>query len=131
MNNPKPSFLLIVRRASQGGLIAAGFNISWLFILEYALSITGLPKQFPAAVVISTLLPILAGAVLYYLLAANFSKGKTLFLFIGSAFTILSLFPSFSTSMPDGTPTPNHFALLTIPMHAIAAGIGMYYTTKD
>ncbi len=120
----------ILKAAFQAGLIAAGLNISWLFVLEYFLKIVGLPNGFPVAVVISSILPILLGAIVYFVLQKNFKEANRLFIFIGGSFTALSLFPSFAAQLPDGTATPQHFALLTIPMHFIAGILGLYYITQ-
>jgi hypothetical protein len=124
------SILKVLKAASQGGLIAAGINISWLFILEYSFKITGLPNGFPIAVVISSILPILIGAIVYFFLQKNFKEANKLFIFIGASFTALSMFPSFAVTLPDGTPTPEHFALLTIPMHFVAGFVGLFYITQ-
>lgn len=70
------SILKVLKAASQGGLIAAGINISWLFILEYSFKITGLPNGFPIAVVISSILPILIGAIVYFFLQKNFKEAN-------------------------------------------------------
>jgi uncharacterized protein YneF (UPF0154 family) len=124
------SIFKILKASFQGGLIAAGINISWLFILEYSLKINGLPNGFPIAVVISSILPILIGAIVYYFLQRNFKEANRLFIFIGASFTALSLFPSFAATLPDGTQTPEYFALLTIPMHFIAGFVGLFYITQ-
>ncbi len=128
LNNKKLANIL--KAAFQGGLITAGINISWLFILEYILKINGLPNGFPVAVVISSIVPILIGAFIYFFLQKHFKEANRLFIFIGGSFTAFSLFPSFASVLPDGTPTPEHFALLTIPMHFVAGIIGLYYITQ-
>jgi|694.fasta_scaffold05284_25 hypothetical protein len=125
-----PSLIAIIKAALQGSLIAAGLNIAWLFGVEYYLSIQNLPKGFQVAVVLATIIPILLGSVLYFLLAKNFTEGKRLFLFIGAGFTALSMFPSFQATLPDGNLVPEHWALITVPMHFIAGGIGLYYITE-
>lgn len=124
------SIFNILKAAFQGGLISAGINISWLFILEYALKINGLPQGFPVAVVISSILPILLGALVYFFLQKHFKEANRLFIFIGASFTALSLFPSFAPVLPDGNQSPEYFALLTIPMHFIAGFVGLFYITQ-
>ncbi len=124
------SILKILKAAFQGGLIAAGINISWLFILEYSLNIAGLPTGFAVAIVISSILPILLGAIVYFFLQKHFQEAGRLFIFIGASFTALSLFPSFATTLPDGSLAPEYFALLTIPMHFVAGFVGLFYITK-
>lgn len=118
------------KAALQGGLVAAGVNIAWLYILEFSIGISELPKGFPVAVVISSIIPLLAGASLYVILCKNFLKGEMLFLLLSVGFTIFSLFPSFQTTLPDGHLAPQNFALLTVPMHFFAAVIGLYFLLK-
>jgi len=116
-----------LRAAFRGSLIASGINIAWLFSLEFLLNISGLPKGFPLAVVLSTLIPILLAAVLYVIFVKNFQKGEIMFLVLAAGFALLSLFPSFEPILPDGNPAPANFALLTVPMHFFAAVIGVFY----
>ena len=116
-----------LRAALRGSLIASGINIAWLYSLEYWLNITGLPKGFPLAVVISTLIPILLAALLYVIFVKNFQKGEVMFLLLAAGFALLSIFPSFEPILPDGNPAPANFAMLTVPMHFFAALIGVYY----
>jgi hypothetical protein len=126
-----PNLAPIIKAALQGSLIAAGLNIAWLFGLEYYLAIQNLPKGFQVAVVLATIIPILIGSVVYYILAKNFTEGKRLFLFLGAGFIALSIFPSFQGTLPDGSLVPEHWVLLTLPMHFIAGGIGLYYITGN
>ena len=116
-----------LRAAIRGSLIAAGINIAWLFSLEFGLNISGLPKGFPLAVVLSTIIPVLLGAVLYVVFVKNFLKGEVMFLLLAAGFALLSIFPSFEPILPDGQAAPANFALLTVPMHFFAAVIGVYY----
>ncbi len=124
------TFSKTYKAALQGGLIAAGVNIAWLYVLEFSIGISELPKGFTVAVVISSIIPLLAGASLYVILCKNFLKGETLFLLLSVGFTIFSLFPSFQTNLPDGNLAPQNFALLTVPMHFFAAVIGLYFLLK-
>lgn len=120
----------VLRAALRGSLIASGINIAWLFSLEFILKITGLPKGFPLAVVLSTIIPSILGALLYVIFVKNFKKGEVMFLVLAIGFTLLSLFPSFEPMLPDGNPAPENFALLTVPMHFFAAVIGVFYILK-
>jgi hypothetical protein len=118
------------RAALQGGLIAAGVNIAWHFAAVFTLHITGLPNGFAIAVVLSSVLPLLLGSVVYVLLMNNFFKGKLLFYILSIAFAIFSIFPSFQPVLSDGTLAPANFALLTVPMHFVAAVSGIYFIVK-
>ncbi len=118
------------KAALQGGLVAAGINIAWLYILEFSIGVGELPKGFAVAVVLSSIIPLFAGASLYVILCKNFLKGEMLFLLLSVGFTIFSLFPSFQTTLPEGNLAPKNFALLTVPMHFFAAVIGLYFLLK-
>lgn len=130
MLNENITFWKSLKSGIRGGLIAAGFNVGWLFSLTYFLAIQGIPKGFPIAVVFSTILPIASAALLFAFLLLNFKKGNVLFYLIAAGFTLLSIFPSFQPIFPDGNPAPANFAILTVPMHFFAAIIGVFYIVK-
>lgn len=120
-----------IRAGWRGGLVAAGLNTAWLFTVEYTLEIAGLPKGFTLAVVFSSILPQLPGSLLYVWLQNSFQRGKLLYLILAVAFTGFSMFQSFQPQLPDGTPTPDRFALLTIPMNAMAAICGTWFLFRQ
>lgn len=124
------TYLKSLKVAMQAGLISAGINIAWLYILEFILGITGLPKGFAVAVVLSSILPLLLGALVYVVLVKNFKQGGYLFMILSFGFALFSVFPSFQPLLPDGSKAPLYFALLTVPMHFVVAAIGVYYLTK-
>ena len=130
MIHEKVTFWKSLKSGFKGGLIGAGVNIGWLFSLSYLLNITGLPKGFPVAVVFSTLIPTLLGALLYAFLMINFKKGNLLFYLLAVGFTVLSVFPSFMPLLPDGSAAPANFAILTVPMHFFAALVAVFYIAK-
>lgn len=112
------------------GFWAALLNIAWLFLGKDLLRISHLPKDFPVAVVLSSILPILFSGFVYYLLVRGFSRGYLLFLILGIAFLFFSNFPAFESVLPDGTPAPANFRWLVIPMHLIAGGLPLYFLPK-
>jgi hypothetical protein len=130
MKSKEITFLKSLKSGTRGGLIATGVNIGWLFSISYLLKIQGIPKGFPVAVVFSTMIPLALGALLFAFLLKNFKKGNILFYLIAAGFTILSIFPSFQPLLPDGSKAPNHFAILTVPMHFFAATIGGFFIIK-
>lgn len=119
-----------LKAALRGGLFASGINLIWYFVLEFSLGLSGLPAGFQVAIVISTILPLLLGAVVYALLVKHFLKGQMLYLILAIAFAAFSVFPSFEPVLADGTPTPQNFALLTLPMHGVAAFFGTYFLIR-
>ena len=90
------------------------------------MNISGLPKGFSVAVVMSSIFPVLLASIIYFLLIRNFTRGYLLYMFLGVSFMLLSNFPAFETTLPDGTPTPANFALLVIPMHFVAGLSALY-----
>ncbi|MDZ4667628.1 MAG: hypothetical protein SGJ00_07070 [bacterium] len=119
------SYIQGIKLAIRAGLISAGVNIAWLYVLEFALSISGLPKGFAVAVVLSSILPLILGAIVYVTLIKNFKKGEYVFIMLSFGFAIFSIFPSFQPILPDGNAAPANFALLTVPMHFVVAVIGV------
>ena len=124
------SLVKAFKAALQGGLVSAVINLLWYSLLSITLSFGTLPKGFMVAIVISSVLPLFLGAVVYVLLVKNFLKGQMLYFILATAFAIFSIFPSFQPILPDGSTAPHNFALLTVPMHFIVAVIGSYFLVK-
>ena len=57
---------------------------------------------------------------LYYILARGTTKSTVIFITAGLVFTLVSFAGPLGSSLPDGTPTPDGFAGLTLPMHIVA-----------
>jgi hypothetical protein len=73
----------------------------------------------------SSVMTALVGGIGYFVLAKFMVKDdvkkRTLIFQIGAiVLAVLSLFSSFGPTLPDGTPAPAQFAMLSAPMHIIA-----------
>ena len=128
METIKPTFKQAIVGGLISGVIAAPLNEIWDFIAVAFGSIA--PPNFMVAVVISSIVSLLIGAVLYFLLMKYSKRGRMIFLAVSTVFTLLSLYATMQPVMPDGSATPHGFALLTIPMHLIAGGVAMWGIPK-
>jgi hypothetical protein len=111
------------------GLIAAGLNNIWSFIAQMLGSeaLVG----FPIAVTVSSVFTMLVGAIIYFVFVKISPKGETVFIVIAVIFTLISLYPTFTTTqLQDGTPVGNGFTLLTLPMHIISGGLAVWGIPK-
>lgn len=107
------------------GFIGAGLNNIWSLIAGY-LGAT-IPPGFAIAVTISSFLPILIGAVIFYLLNRFTSKANLIWIALGVGFTLVSFYPVFTTpQLPDGTLVDETFPLLVGPMHAISGFLAVW-----
>jgi Family of unknown function (DUF6069) len=128
METLKPTIVQSLKGGLIAGVIAASLNLAWNFIAQSMGSVA--PPNFTIAVIMSSILPLVLGGVFYFLLLKFTGKGKMIFLIVSGVFTLLSLFGPMQPVMPDGTPTPEGFAMLTIPMHIIAGGAAMWGIPK-
>lgn len=107
------------------GLVSAALNNVWSLIAQ-ALG-SEAPAGFPIAVTISSILPTLIGAVLFFVLVKYLGKGELIFVIIAATFTLVSLIPTINTTeMPDGTVVGAGFTMLTLPMHLIAGAVAIW-----
>lgn len=116
----------VLGTALKTGLLGAIINSIWLQVFLRIFEITGLPKGFEVAVVLSSLFPVLLAGFVYYFLVSSLSRGYALFLVLGIAFLAFSNFPAFDTNLPDGSPMPSNFKWLVIPMHFISGFLALY-----
>ena len=128
METQKPTFTQALKGGLISGVIAAPLNVTWYFIAQSTGSVA--PRHFITNVIVSSIVPLLIGAVLYFSLVKFSKKGKMIFLVISGVFTLASLYSTMQPTMPDGTVTPEGFTLLTLPMHLIAGGIAMWGIPK-
>jgi Family of unknown function (DUF6069) len=128
METQKPTIVQSLKGGLIAGVIAASANLAWNFIAQSMGSVA--PPNFAIAVAMSSILPLVLGGVFYFLLVKFTAKGKMIFLIVSGVFTLLSLYGPMQPMMPDGTPTPEGFAMLTIPMHIIAGGAAIWGIPK-
>ena len=129
METQNPTFLKALKGGAIAGLIGAGLNNIWSLIAN-AMGAT-IPPGFALAVTMSSIFPLLIGAIIYYLLIKYTSKGSMIWLALSIGFTLLSFFPVFKTpQLADGTILDSTFPLLVGPMHAISGFLGIWGIPK-
>jgi hypothetical protein len=106
------------------GCITAVLNLVWYYIATAMGSVP--PPAFIAPIIFSSIIPVLVGAALYYVLVRFTTKGKMIWIILATVFALVSLFPTFATSLPDGSPVPTGFTLLTLPMHLITGLVAIF-----
>ncbi len=129
METQNITFLKALKGGAIAGLMGAGLNNIWSLIAN-AMGST-IPPGFALAVTMSSIFPLLIGAVIYFLLKKYTSKGTVIWLALTIGFTLLSFFPVFNTTqLPDGTVLDSTFPLLVGPMHAISGFLGIWGIPK-
>jgi hypothetical protein len=74
----------------------------------------------------ASILPAVVASLFYFILSRFTAKATLIFIIAGIAFTLLSFGGPLQSQLPDGTPTPQGFAGLTLPMHIISGLIVIY-----
>lgn len=111
------------------GLIGAGINHIWSFIA--ALLGATIPPGFALAITISSVLPILIGAFLFFIFKRYVPKGQLLWMVLSIAFVLFSFYPVFTTTqLPDGTVLDDSFPLLAGPMHLFSGFLAIWGIPK-
>ncbi len=128
METQKPTFTQALKGGLISGAIAAPLNLVWNFVAQSLGSMA--PPNFIFGVIMSSLFPLLIGAILYFLLVKYSNIGKMIFLVVSGVFTLVSLYGPMQPVMPDGSTAQQGFPLLTIPMHLIAGGMAMWGIPK-
>ena len=116
----KPGFPKFVKAGFMAALSAAA--LSNIYNLIYT-AITGIDVSAVVnveSITMASLVPILAGTLVYFVLTRVTAKADIIFIIGAAALTMLSLMGPLSPTLPDGSATPSGFAALTIPMHFIA-----------
>ncbi|MEE2743810.1 MAG: DUF6069 family protein [Bdellovibrionota bacterium] len=107
-----------------GGLLAGflGALVNNIYSFLYT-SITGfsIPKVIHVGSITSaSILLVVISSLFYFLLEKFTSKARLIYIIVGVIFLILSFLGPLSSHLPDGTPTPEGFAGLALPMHIIS-----------
>jgi hypothetical protein len=123
------TFVRALKGGFIAGIIAAGLNNVWTLIAK-TLGAT-IPPSFVFPVTVSSIFPLVIGAVIYFLLVRFAQKGYIIWVAISVAFTLISFFPVFNTpQLPDGTLLDSTFPLLVGPMHAISGFLAVWAIPK-
>jgi len=119
------TFLKALKGGAIAGLIGAGINNVWSLIAN-ALGAT-IPPGFAIAVTMSSIFPLLIGAVLFFVFVKYVPKGKLVWTALSIAFVLISFYPVFNTTqLPDGTVMDDTFPLLVGPMHVISGFLAVW-----
>ncbi len=116
----KPGFPRFVKAGFIAALSAAALNN--IYNLIYT-AITGIDVSAVvniASITMASLVPILAGTLVYFGLTRVTAKADMIFMIGAGALTLVSLMAPLQPTLPDGSATPSGFVALTIPMHFIA-----------
>ena len=119
-------FYNCIKAAFRVGIIAGVINLIWfiaariIFLIEY-------PAVKWYFVLIATMLPILLGGVIYYLIYSATRYHRIIFVIGCMVLLVCSLAAGpLSPILPDGSPSTRDFMILTIPMHFVAAGMAAF-----
>lgn len=129
METKNADLMKSLKGGAIAGLFAAGLNNIWTLIAS-ALGAT-IPPGFAFPVTVSSILPLLIGSLIYFLIMKFAPKGAIVWLVLSIGFTLLSFFPVFNTpQLPDGTKLDSTFPLLVGPMHAISGFLAAWGIPK-
>jgi hypothetical protein len=119
------TLLKALKGGAIAGLIGAGLNNIWSLIAN-ALGAT-IPPGFILTIILSSIFPLLIGAILYFVFVRFIPKGKLVWVGLSIAFLLFSFYPVFSTpQLPNGTPLDDTFPLLVGPMHLISGFLAVW-----
>ncbi len=125
MENTSIQFSRVLKAGLIAGFFGMGLNNLWTLIAP--LFGATVPPGFVVPVTISSLLPVIAGSLLYFILVRFLKKGERYFIILGVAFLLFSFFPIFNTSvLPDGTVVDETFPVLVAPMHIFSGALALY-----
>ena len=129
METTKLTFMQALKGGFIAGIIAAGANNLWTLIAN-VLGAT-IPPSFVFPVTVSSILPLVIGAVIYFLLMRFAPKPTLIWIVLSLGFTLVSFVPVFNTpQLPDGTTLDSTFPLLVGPMHAISGILAIWAIPK-
>lgn len=110
-----------VWRYAFGGLLATAVavagNLAWLAVFPRYTGYTPSPLISPVAIVGATTSAVLLAAGIYLLLSRALTIATPLYLLGSLAVAAATAVAPLAPVMPDGSPTPEGFALLAMPMH--------------
>lgn len=115
---------ILFRKALSGGAITGALGVllnnlyGWLYMLG-----TGMvrPDFFSfTAVTLGSFFAGIVASVVYFALVKHTKYYRVVFTVGVLVFGLLSLVGPLSSNFPDGTPVPDGFAALTLPMHLIS-----------
>jgi len=119
----------VMKAGAIAGFFGMGINNIWSMVA--ALLGATIPPAFALSVTVSSLLPAIVAALVYFVLARYLANGHRVFLAVGVVILLLSLIPIFSVAeLPDGTVPDDTFPLLVAPMHVFSGVLALYGIPK-
>lgn len=129
MTTTNITFVKAIKGGTIAGLVGAGINNIWSLIAN-ALGAT-IPPGFAITVTMSSIFPVLVGAILFFVFVRYIPKGNLVWVALSVAFVLLSFYPVFNTpQLPDGTAVDDTFPLLVGPMHAFSGFLAIWGIPK-
>lgn len=130
LTQTKPGIKVFLIGALVAGAIAAILNNLYSFTYT-AITGFGVPDVINmGSITMSSFIPAILGALFYFALSRFTSKATSIFVVVSVVLIIVSFAGSFAPELPDGTPTPEGFAALTLPMHIIAGLVIIFILTR-
>jgi hypothetical protein len=114
----RPALSDALRAGVMIGVAAAGLNAVWFASFRAA---TGIEVTQPTygSIGVSSLLPVLLGAIGYHVLRRLTPRATPIFATTTALITIASFAGILQDTLPDGTPKPAAFDVLVMPMHVV------------
>lgn len=125
MSSSNLTFLKALKGGAVAGLVGAGINNVWSLIAN-ALGAT-IPPGFAIGVTLSSIFPVLVGAILFFVFVRYVPKGNAVWIALSISFLLVSFYPVFSTpQLPDSTVMDHTFPLLVGPMHLFSGFLAIW-----
>jgi len=126
----KPKFLRFLLGGLIAGLISAALNNIYS-VAHAGLTDFSIPDVIHfGSITGASIVPTTIGALCYFGLSRFTSKATLIFIIVASVFTLLSCFGPLQGELPDGSPAPDGWIGLTLPMHIIAGLVAVLFIPK-
>ncbi|MFN0275537.1 MAG: hypothetical protein ACKVPJ_07325 [Chitinophagales bacterium] len=119
-----------VKAGIQTGVLVSVVNMIWYLFSTKLLFIQAPGNITIVTVIITCVVVALLASLVFYLLFPRVKKPVLVFRGIVFILALLSLFGAFMGEMPDGTPAPERFHVLAMPMHMFAGILTGYFIPK-
>ncbi len=125
------NFFFHIKNGLIAGLVASVLNVGYSFGFQF------IYPEFPEvlnsiSITIATAIPLILSGVFYYALAQLTKYSVWIFAILTVALTVLSCYGPYSIEvLPSGAEKPDLFEYLTIPMHAIAGLVAIWFIPRD
>jgi hypothetical protein len=126
----RPGIKIFLTGALIAGIISALLNNLYSVIYTAVTGFSIREVIHVGSVTGASVIPALIGGLIYFGLSRITPKATLIFIVLGIAFTLFSFMGPFQPQLPDGTPTPEGFVGLTLPMHLISGGVILYVLTQ-